>query len=1230
MTEDNISELLLRLDSRPDGRYAMEAVIDGMGLWTGGNLQLTAQDLEGPPTALEYGRNLWMKLVSPDTGWPELQDIFAKACGPQQGCVRLRLMLGIDQAASDLHKIRWELLVPAGASTPVGVDIDRPVSRFLALQDLAKFTPGAGLNMLLAIASPSDLKDPLKSIDVNAEISSLLDALERDILDGQIRLTIVTGLTPLHANVESRLRALKGCQTVTGPCTVDAIRQQLEGKHVFHLIAHGNFPGKPILILENEQGLVTIAPGEDAIEKWSSTQPRLIFLQSCLSDPQDKALASAGLATGFVLKGVPAVVAMRDFVDMTAARIFASAFYRKILETGEVDFAANAGRNATFRAKSSDWAIPVLYSRLRSGQRLWAPEPIRQSIQRLADRWANTEQVKSPFPVEVSVVRNIDVVQREIDQPTMDARLDAFETAVKEMESDLPQTTIIVLVGGRGRGKSSLLKKLFFELARKSATENCPRSLLLLLKDCMGGTAAGATVSSAWASTLASENIDFNPGPLRTLVEAGRVNLLVDGDDDLGEPAMGRTIGLIRDFVRKGNACALISIDESAFQPHFFEASETTVLIVQDLRATTLTTYLDTYHQQDISSSVRETLIGPLRDLAGVPWLLSKLLSTPDPQQLRSRFRVLARIVQDMVAHVAGFPGGSTLARIALMEKAWLLHSKPASSLTVNETYTLLGTVRGTRDFPLDTFRSNLIECGLVARSGPDGIRFAYSASHSYFTACYLNNLPPDERTERMREIVAGLGRPERLRRWEEVLVLLAGHLEKPSELLEMLLELGFGEGEHLLLAARCMHEARTSVVTPGTTVAPADWATPGSPVKMTSAAARSGPNEVLVVQLADSLIWWSLPQSGLMARSRRRAVQALGYLLPEDSEETAPLTGHDETSRIVRHLFRLALEPVRIEYAARRSGEKSPSTNAQLDYSIVRLQAVTVLLRHQKAALEYLNLPKSHIALKDDVLTLIQLWSGQDYAGLRTMLNNNDNTVMSGVAAFVLASLGTTETLEMLAERFFAAPVLNEVHWSILDGLTEMKAAAAAALVGEAIARFYAKDEVALKLADYIVYGMGKLGGSMSDPNQQKFLEDALKSENIILQARAVRATAEILGVTMDADKMNSLRHTCHLILDGKDLEAQKHLGVASPRRLNPWARRQLATYTVEALSHIGDANSIGVLRNFYLRPAQNRPDPRDEMLRKTSWETAEAIRLRTRDEQQKRLQNNGGEHSY
>ena len=1226
MTEDNISELLLRLDSRPDGRYAMEAVIDGMGLWTGGNLQLTAQDLEGPGPALEYGRNLWMKLVRPKPdGWPELQDIFAKACGPKQGCVRLRLMLGMDEAANDLHKIRWELLVPAGASSPVGVDIDRPVSRFLALQDLDVLTPDAGLNMLLAIASPSNLSDSLKPIEVNAEITSLLDALERDISNQQVRLTVLPGQTPLTDVVKERLSK---CELVPGYTTADAIRKHLAGKHVFHLIAHGDFKGLPIVVLEDEAGKTTNPPADDLITKWTANKPRLVFLQSCNSDPQDKALPSAGLATGFVQKGVPAVVAMRDFVDMTAARIFASAFYRKLLETGEVDFAANAGRNATFRAKSNEWAIPVLYSRLRSGQKLWAPEPIRQSIQRLADRWADTEQIKSPFPVEVSVVRNIDVVQREIDQPTMDARLDAFETAVKEMESDLPQTKIIVLVGGRGRGKSSLLKKLFFELARKSATENCPRSLLLLLKDCMGGTTAGATVSTAWAATLASENIDFNPGPLRTLVEAGRVNLLVDGDDDLGEPAMGKAIGLIRDFVRKRNACALISIDESAFQPHFFEGSETTVLIVQDLRATTLTTYLDTYHQQDISSSVRETLIGPLRDLAGVPWLLSKLLSTPDPQQLRSRFRVLARIVQDMVAHVAGFPGGSTLARIALMEKAWLLHSKPASSLSMKETYTLLGTVRGTRDFPLDTFRSNLIECGLVARSGPDGIRFAYSASHSYFTACYLNNLPPDERTERVREIVAGLGRPERLRRWEEVLVLLAGHLDKPSELLEMLLELGFGEGEHLLLAARCMHEARTSVVTPG--AAPGKWPAPGSPVKKTPAAARSGPDEALVVQLADSLIWWSLPQSGLMARSRQRAVQALGYLLPEDSEETAPLTGHDETSRIVRHLFRLALEPVRIEYAARRSGEKSASTNAQLDYSIVRLQAVTVLLRHQKAALEYLHLPKSHIALKDEVLTLIQLWSGQNYAGLRVMLNNNDNTVMSGVAAFVLASLGTAETLEMLKERFFAAPVLNEVHWSILDGLTEMKAAAAAALVSEAIVRFYAKDEVALKLADYIVYGMGKLGGSMSDPNQQKFLDDALKSENIMLQARAVRASAEILGVTMDADKMNGLRHTCHLILDGKDIEAQQRLGVASPRRLNPWARRQLATYTVEALSHIGDASSISVLRSFYLRPAQNRPDPRDEMLRKTSWETAEAIRLRTRDEQQKRTQNSGGERSY
>jgi hypothetical protein len=102
-------------------------------------------------------------------------------------------------------------------------------------------------------------------------------------------------------------------------------------------------------------------------------QPRLVFLAACQSATRSTADAFLGLGPKLVQVGVPAVVAMQDFVTVETARKFSGAFYPRLLEHGQVDQAVNEARSSLLTAGRPDAAVPVLFMRLKSGQ-LWGAE----------------------------------------------------------------------------------------------------------------------------------------------------------------------------------------------------------------------------------------------------------------------------------------------------------------------------------------------------------------------------------------------------------------------------------------------------------------------------------------------------------------------------------------------------------------------------------------------------------------------------------------------------------------------------------------------------------------------------------------------------------------------------------------------------------------------------------------------------------------------------------------
>ncbi|MCP4529767.1 MAG: CHAT domain-containing protein, partial [Delftia sp.] len=129
------------------------------------------------------------------------------------------------------------------------------------------------------------------------------------------------------------------------------------------------------LYLQDDAGQTHIVTDDAIIGMLARQQvrPRLVFLAACQSAARDTADAFAGLGPKLVTAGVPAVVAMQDYVAVETARKLSATFYRRLAEHGAVDLALNEARSTLLTAGRPDAAVPVLFMRLKSGQ-LWGAE----------------------------------------------------------------------------------------------------------------------------------------------------------------------------------------------------------------------------------------------------------------------------------------------------------------------------------------------------------------------------------------------------------------------------------------------------------------------------------------------------------------------------------------------------------------------------------------------------------------------------------------------------------------------------------------------------------------------------------------------------------------------------------------------------------------------------------------------------------------------------------------
>ncbi len=348
-TDDLFLDLEIRIFQKQDAGYPVEITAGGQQEFPRGYLaaDIASWVPSGNPAA--DGCHLFEALLADPTLLKAWSETHGQA--PQR-----RFRLRIDPAAAELHTLPWELLredenvLSANAATPF--------SRYLPIA-----LPWGGaveerpIRVLVAIANPDDLESAysLTQIDVALEQEALQGAFA-DIDAGQIEVKF---LDP--------------------PVTLERLEEALrEGYHILHYLGHGAFNKKreqAVLFMQNEEGHTQPVP-DDALAQMLARQaihPQLVFLGACQSATRATGDAFRGLGPKLVSVGVPAVVAMQDFVTVTTARKFSTVFYKQLLEHGQVDKAINEARSTLLTSDRPDAAVPVLFMRLKSGQ-LWGEE----------------------------------------------------------------------------------------------------------------------------------------------------------------------------------------------------------------------------------------------------------------------------------------------------------------------------------------------------------------------------------------------------------------------------------------------------------------------------------------------------------------------------------------------------------------------------------------------------------------------------------------------------------------------------------------------------------------------------------------------------------------------------------------------------------------------------------------------------------------------------------------
>src|SRR3954452_22606593 len=298
--------------------------------------------------AQEIGRKLFGALFSDRIG-----SLYAESRGlvGQNEVLRLKLRFrtgGTTPEETLLHNLPRELLYDPQKAGFLSLSRRTPIVRSLEVgQPGPSPALAAVLRVLIVISNPTGLQ----YLELPREQRCIEEAWRSD---AAVQVQVLE-----DARVETLREAL-----LQGPV------------HCLHFMGHGDLDpttGKARLFFESRDGSPDPVSGETLATLLKDAESlRFVFLNACETarspvEPEADALTSVSAA--LVMGGVPAVLAMQFPVSDEAAFDFSRVVHQRLAAGDAIESAVTAGRLAVYTAHrdSPEWAIPVLFTRLRDG-----------------------------------------------------------------------------------------------------------------------------------------------------------------------------------------------------------------------------------------------------------------------------------------------------------------------------------------------------------------------------------------------------------------------------------------------------------------------------------------------------------------------------------------------------------------------------------------------------------------------------------------------------------------------------------------------------------------------------------------------------------------------------------------------------------------------------------------------------------------------------------------------
>src|SRR5262249_30182854 len=269
------------------------------------------------------------------------------------------------EAPPALHRIRWELLRDPAADHPIATSDGILFSRYLSSPDfrMIPWHTKQATRALVVIAAPTDLGEYSRGGQRLADVKVDMERRSAEAALGDIETVYLAE---------------------SGRATLANLARELEKEvDILYLVCHGAITSDvPFVFLENPDGTADKVDGRRLAEMVFSLahRPTLAMLSSCQSAGEGGVRTStddgvlAGLGPRLAGAGIATVIAMQGNVSMETANLFATKFFTELRRDGMVDRAVAVARRSVRDQNRSDWWVPTLFSRLRSGRTYFKAE----------------------------------------------------------------------------------------------------------------------------------------------------------------------------------------------------------------------------------------------------------------------------------------------------------------------------------------------------------------------------------------------------------------------------------------------------------------------------------------------------------------------------------------------------------------------------------------------------------------------------------------------------------------------------------------------------------------------------------------------------------------------------------------------------------------------------------------------------------------------------------------